>query len=115
MRVRRVREIDAELGGQMSYAFPTKVTNALGHEAYTQYDYYLGRPVDSEDLNGVLTNFFYDDPLDRLTRVIRAANVASAKNQTTFAYYNTLSARNRSVISTASMIMLSGSRHTLMA
>lgn len=35
-----------ELGQQKSYAFPTKVTNALGHETHTKYDYYLGKPVD---------------------------------------------------------------------
>src|SRR5262249_55295270 len=30
-----------ELAGGFSYAFPTKVTNALNHTAYTQYDYYI--------------------------------------------------------------------------
>ena len=45
-----------ELGGQMSYAFPFKITNALGHKAYTKYDYYLGRPALSEDPNGVKSN-----------------------------------------------------------
>jgi RHS repeat-associated protein len=75
-----------ELGGLGSYAFPTKVTNALGHTTYTQYDYYSGKPVDSEDPNGVDTSVFYNDALERTTQVVRSANIASAKSQTTFAY-----------------------------
>lgn len=58
----------SELAGQSAYAFPTKVTNALGHEAYTQFDYYLGRAVDSEDPNGVKSSAYYNDLLDRPTR-----------------------------------------------
>lgn len=76
----------AELGGQLSYAFPTKVTNALEHEAYTQYDYYLGRSVDSEDINGVTSSVYYNNPLDRPTQLIRAANIDSTKNQSYFSY-----------------------------
>jgi YD repeat-containing protein len=76
----------AGLGGQISYAFPTKVTNALGHEIYTKYDYYLGKPVDSEDQNEVVTSFTYDDALDRLTQVVRGADSSTVKNQTTFDY-----------------------------
>jgi RHS repeat-associated protein len=78
----------AELGGQKSYAFPTKVTNALGHETYTKYDYYLGRPVDQSDPNGVDVSWIYSDPLDRLTHVINHANQSSAKNVTRFVYYD---------------------------
>ena len=77
----------AELApGQQTYAFPTKVTNSLGHNIYTQYDYYLGKPVDSEDQNGVVTSFEYDDALDRPTQVVRAANKTAVKNQTTIVY-----------------------------
>jgi RHS repeat-associated protein len=78
----------AELGGQKSYAFPTKVTNALGHETYTKYDYYLGKPVDQSDPNGVDVSWIYSDPLDRLTHVINHANQSSAKNLTKFVYYD---------------------------
>ncbi len=78
-----------ELTGLFTYAFPTKVTNELGHETYTQYDYYLGKPVDSEDPNGAVTSFSYNDPLDRLKQVVRAANIASVKNQTTYSYNDT--------------------------
>jgi RHS repeat-associated protein len=75
-----------ELGGLSSYAFPTKVTNALGHTTFTQYDYYLGKLVDTEDPNGVDTAFFYNDALNRLTQVVRSANIAATNNQTTFSY-----------------------------
>ena len=61
-----------ELAGGFSYAFPTKVTNALGHTAYTQYDYYLGRPVNSEDANGIVSSVAYNDALDRPTQGIQA-------------------------------------------
>ena len=75
-----------ELGGLFSYAFPTKITNSLGHEAYTQYDYYLGSPVDVEDANGVVSSSFYNDPLDRPTQIVSAVNVSANKKQTTFTY-----------------------------
>jgi len=35
-------------GGLQTFAFATKVTNTLGHTAYTQFDYYLGKPVNGE-------------------------------------------------------------------
>jgi RHS repeat-associated protein len=76
-----------ELGGQYSYAFPTLVTNALGHTAYAQFDYYLGRLVDGEDANSVVASAYYNDALDRPTQVIRASNqVTGVKSQSTFSY-----------------------------
>jgi hypothetical protein len=47
--------------GQYSYAFATQATNALGHTAYTQFNYYVGKPVDSQDPNGAVTSLYYDD------------------------------------------------------
>lgn len=79
----------SELAGGLSYAFPTLVTNALGHQGYTKYDYYLGRPVDVEDANGIVVSSYYNDSLDRSTQVILAANgtnTPSNKNQTTITY-----------------------------
>jgi RHS repeat-associated protein len=73
-------------GGKITYAFPTKVTNALGHAAYTQYDYYLGNPVNGEDPNGVVTKGRYDDVLDRATELVVAENLASLKRRTVFTY-----------------------------
>ncbi|MFY9619573.1 MAG: RHS repeat-associated core domain-containing protein [Pyrinomonadaceae bacterium] len=73
--------------GQYSYAFPTLTTNALGHTAYTQFDFYLGLPVDGEDANGIVSSGIYNDPLDRPKQVIRAVNGgANVKSQTTFTY-----------------------------
>jgi RHS repeat-associated protein len=85
----RANTAPPELGGQTSYAFPTKVTDSLGQTVYTQYDYYLGRPVDGEDHNGMVSSGFYNDALDRQTQIIRA-NTASPtdpnRSQTTFTY-----------------------------
>jgi RHS repeat-associated protein len=78
----------SELGGLLTYAFPFKVTNALG-PVYTKFEYYLARPVASEDLNGIVSSAYSNDPLDRPTQFIRAVNdnsTPSAKSQTTFAY-----------------------------
>ncbi len=83
----------AELGSQVSYAFPTKVETKVGSTVwqtmYTQYEFHLGKPVDAEDPNNVVSSFVYGDALDRLTQVIRANTLSPTdanKNQTTFAY-----------------------------
>ncbi len=76
--------------GQSSFAFPTKGTNAVGHIAYSQFDYYLGKPVDTEDPNNVKSSVYYNDPLDRPTQ--GRSNVTSATayySQTTIAYDDT--------------------------
>jgi RHS repeat-associated protein len=65
-------DVAPELAGGITYAFPTKVTNALGHTAYTQYDYYLGRAVNTQDANGVISSIAYNDVLDRPTQSIQA-------------------------------------------
>lgn len=74
-----------ELAGSSAFALPTLVTNALNETVYTQYDYYLGKPVDVEDVNGVIASYSYSDPLDRLTQWIRAASSADS-SQISFAY-----------------------------
>ena len=61
-----------ELAGGFSYAFPTKVTNLLGHTTYTQYDFHLGKAVNLEDANGFISSVEYNDPLDRKTQAIQA-------------------------------------------
>lgn len=78
-----------ELAGQSSYAFPTQVTKG-GLTTFTQFDYYLGRPVDSEDANGITSSGYYDDALDRPTQMIRAVNGGvNTKSQATFSYDDT--------------------------
>ncbi len=80
----------SELGALQSYAFPTQVTNALGHISYTQFDYYLGAPVNIEDANGIVSSTEYGnaglDLLDRPSRSVRAINILSAKSQTKILY-----------------------------
>jgi RHS repeat-associated protein len=72
-----------------TYAFPTLITNPLGHTTYTQFDYYLGQPVNGEDANGVVASGSFDDSLDRPKQIRRAIGTG-AENQTTFAYDDTL-------------------------
>ena len=76
----------ASLNGQSSFAFATFTTNALGHVSYIQFDYYLGKSVDVEDANGKKSSGYYNDGLDRPTKVERAVNVAAVKTQVTFSY-----------------------------
>lgn len=85
----RANTTPVELGMQASYAFATSMTNALGHTVYTQYDYYLGKSVDSEDANGIVSSSYYNDSLDRPTQVIRSVNINATQNQTTFSYNDT--------------------------
>jgi RHS repeat-associated protein len=82
----RANNPPSELGAQLSYAFPTSITNALGHTGYTQHDYFTGAPVDQEDANGVVNSSFYNDPLGRPTQMIHAVNQPSVKSQVTFSY-----------------------------
>lgn len=71
--------------GQESFAFATSSTNALGHTAFNQFDYYLRLPVDGEDVNGIVTSRYFNDQLDRLTQVRRAVATGAA-SQTTISY-----------------------------
>lgn len=72
--------------GQNSYAFPTLITNALNMTSFYQYDFYLGQAVDFQDVNGIVSSAYFNDPLDRPTQVIAAANNATLKTQNTFTY-----------------------------
>jgi RHS repeat-associated protein len=98
----RINSAPLELSsvGQMSYAFPTSATNALTQTAYVQFDYYLGQPVDIEDPNGVTKSAAFNDPLDRPTQLIQAANQSTTvKSQTSFSYNDT----TRTVTSTSDL------------
>jgi RHS repeat-associated protein len=83
--------------GQVSYAFARKVTNAKNQVVWMQFDYYLGKPVNAEDANGIVASGYYDDVLDRPTQVKRAVGVSGVENQTTFAYDDA----NRTVTTTS--------------
>ncbi len=84
------QELVTQSGTQQSYAFPSLVINDLGQKLYTQHDYYTGQVVDEEDPNGVTSSSYYDDDLDRPTKVIRAASDEDLQNQTLFTYDDTL-------------------------
>ncbi len=81
----RMNSGSIELGSQMSYAFPTKVTNHLGHVTYSQFDYYTGQSVNGEDANGTVASAYYNDLLDRPTQIRRAVGTSLA-SQTTLSY-----------------------------
>ena len=85
--------------GQYSYAFVTQVTNALNQSVFAQFDYYLGKPVNAKDTNGVVASGYNNDVLDRPTQVRRAVGVTGKENQTTFAYDDT----NRTVTTTSDL------------
>jgi RHS repeat-associated protein len=55
-------------------------------EATTEYDFNTGRVVATVDPNLQRTTFSYDDPLNRLKQVVRAALDSVSKNQTTYTY-----------------------------
>ncbi|HEU4713184.1 MAG TPA: hypothetical protein VFS76_16550 [Pyrinomonadaceae bacterium] len=84
----RTNAAPAELSAptpRASYAFPTLVTNHLGHTTYSQFDYNLGLTVDREDQNQIVSSTDYDDMLDRPTQ-IRNAVGTTASTQTSFVY-----------------------------
>lgn len=88
---------------QSTYAFPTQATNALGQIARMQFDYHLGRPIDAEDTNGVVTSVYSDtaEALDRPTKVIRRANKdIDVRSQSSFSYDDS----NRVVTVTSDLI-----------
>lgn len=77
-----------QLGGLTTFAFATKVTDPLLYTGYTQFDYFLGQPVDGEDRNGIKASAYYNDFLDRPTQGIRAVGTTVA-TQTLFSYNDT--------------------------
>lgn len=82
----RGNTIPQQLNGKTTYAFMTSATNALGQTTYAQYDYYHGGIVNAEDLNGVVTSRYYNDPLGRSTKGVSAANNAARQAQTIISY-----------------------------
>ncbi len=69
-----------------SYGFVTAVTNALGQSTHSQIDYHSGQPSTTTDLNGVVTAYSYNDPLDRLTQSVQAVGLSGFQNQTNYTY-----------------------------
>jgi RHS repeat-associated protein len=67
-----------------TFAFPTSATNPKNWIAYTQFDYYTGFAVNTQDIRGVVSKAIYDDPLNRLTQVVSAIGIQ--EKQTTIDY-----------------------------
>jgi YD repeat-containing protein len=63
--------VDAYSDGENrnTYARPTSVTNTLGQNTVTQYDYSTGKPTLATDVDGVPASYSYSDLLDRLTDI----------------------------------------------
>jgi RHS repeat-associated protein len=74
--------------GKVSYGFVTSATNAMNHTVYTQFDYYSGKPVNSEDANGTVSSFNYNEALDRPTQVVRGVGTGVV-SQSSFSYDDT--------------------------
>jgi RHS repeat-associated protein len=69
-----------QLGGQSTFAFPTSSTNTLNWViGYTQFDYFTGAAVNTEDINGVISKTIYNDLLDRPTQSVTAIGTAFEK------------------------------------
>jgi YD repeat-containing protein len=73
-------------GNSCSQSLPTAIKNALGHTTTIDFDCSIGKPLSSTDANFVMTAYGYNDGLDRLTQVRRAANVGGVENQTNYDY-----------------------------
>jgi RHS repeat-associated protein len=84
----QINSAPTQLGGLSSFAFVTRVTNALNQSSFAQFDYYLGKPVDGEDANGIVASGYYSDSLDRPSQVNRAVSTAAA-NHSVFGYDDT--------------------------
>ncbi|HJP91658.1 MAG TPA: RHS repeat-associated core domain-containing protein [Pyrinomonadaceae bacterium] len=76
-----------DLGSLTSYGFATRI-NRQGQITIGQFDYYLGRLVDIQDINSIVASVYYDDGLDRPTQIKRAVSTGAASH-TVFAYDDT--------------------------
>lgn len=70
----------SQLSGLSTFAFPTSSTNPLNWTVNTQYDYFLGKMVNTQDENGIISKTIYNDPLDRPTQAVFAINTAEIQS-----------------------------------
>ena len=56
-----------QYSGTFHYAYPTQVTNLLGHSAQTNYGFWSGLPISTTDANSQTTTFQYD-AMNRVSR-----------------------------------------------
>jgi RHS repeat-associated protein len=69
-----------------TFAFATSSVNPLAHTTFVQRDYYTSQPVDQEDVNGVVSSAWFEDPLDRVTRVVNANSDHDLRSRTAYEY-----------------------------
>jgi RHS repeat-associated protein len=75
----------SQLNGQSTFAFPTYTRNPMNWTTYIQYDYFTGKPVNTQDINGIVSEMRYNDSLDRPTQSTRAVGTL-LENQATLSY-----------------------------
>jgi RHS repeat-associated protein len=85
------------LGAEHTFAFATQIKNALNQITYLQYDYYIGKAINVEDVNTTVYSGYYADALDRPTQLVSAYADAVSRHQTKFTYDDT----NRTITTTS--------------
>ncbi len=82
-----------QLGGLSTFAFPTSSTNCLNWVVgYSQFDYFTGQAVNTEDLNGNVSKTIYNDVLDRPTQSVSAIGTPFER-QSNITYHDELTER----------------------
>jgi RHS repeat-associated protein len=72
--------------GSNLYAFPTTIKNALNQATNAMYDYDIGKATKITDANAVQTVFSFNDGLDRVTQIRKAATTTiEAQTNVTYA------------------------------
>jgi RHS repeat-associated protein len=90
---------EIEYSSLFEYAFPTLTrtpapdadgncasVSTTGFATNYDFDFTTGLATSMTDPNGVITKFYYDDPFNRLSQVVRADNVPATRNQTSVFY-----------------------------
>ncbi len=67
----------SQLSGLSTFAFPTSTTNPMGWTGYVQYDYFIGAPVNTQDINGLTSKTIYNDEFGRPTQTVAAIGTAN--------------------------------------
>ncbi len=67
----------SQLNGLNTFGYPTSTTNPIGWTAHSQYDYFTGAPVNTQDINGLISKTIYNDDLDRPTQTVSAIGTAN--------------------------------------
>lgn len=84
----RTSTTPSSLVGKQTYAFVTRAVDAVGHQSYSQFDYFTGAKVDTQDILGNVTSSFYNDLLDRVSQTISANNRTGLRRQTSVQYFD---------------------------